>query len=224
MLLSTNGANENQNETEKDPMLLEISSKVLTFPTVLTLGRVASIPALVFVFYLNEWWASSAVACIFVLAAVTDWLDGFIARKMCSSSRFGAFLDPVADKLMVATTLVLLCTKPLQVSWAAALPWLIPLPATAIIGREITMSAVREWAASQGGNVRAAVAVNRLGKWKTACQMVSLTVLLVTRDGSQNEFGCLLVAVGVGSLYISAGLAIWSLAIYLKCIWGASIK
>lgn len=143
---------------------------------------------------------------------------------MHSNSAFGAFLDPVADKLMVATTLVLLCTKPLQVSWAAALPWLIPLPAAAIIGREITMSAVREWAASQGGDLQAAVAVNKLGKWKTAAQMLALTVLLATRDCSQSGFACLLVAAGVGMLYISAGLALWSLAVYMKGIWGALIK
>eukprot|EP00250_Pteridium_aquilinum_P034673 c7918_g1_i1 orf=479-1249(+) len=208
---------------DRKPLLLS-KTKVLTLPTILTLGRIAAIPILLFVFYSNESWATTAVACIFVLAALTDWLDGFLARKMGSNSTFGAFLDPVADKLMVATTLVLLSTKPLHTSWAASLPWLIPLPSTAIIGREITMSAVREWAASQGENLQAAVAVNKLGKWKTAFQMVALTVLLVTRNGSESPMAYTLVAVGVGLLYISAALAIWSLVVYMKAIWGVLIK
>jgi CDP-diacylglycerol--glycerol-3-phosphate 3-phosphatidyltransferase len=135
------------------------------------------------VFYSQERWATTAVATIFVLAAITDWLDGYLARKMGSSSEFGAFLDPVADKLMVATTLVLLCTRPPAMAWARVAPWLLPLPAIAIIGREITMSAVREWAASQGEEMHKAVAVNKLGKWKTMSQMVALTLLLANRNG-----------------------------------------
>lgn len=204
--------------------LLEEDNKLVTLPTILTLGRVAAIPILLIVFYSNQWWANMAVAGIFVFAAITDWLDGYLARKMGTHSSFGAFLDPVADKLMVATTLVLLSTKPLQVSWAVSLPWLIPLPSVAIIGREITMSAVREWAASQGGDLLAAVAVNKLGKWKTASQMVALTILLVVRNGCVSRIDCVLVSVGVSLLYISAGLALWSLAIYMKGIWGALVK
>jgi CDP-diacylglycerol--glycerol-3-phosphate 3-phosphatidyltransferase len=128
----------------------QLEQKLLTIPTILTLTRVAAVPAMLAVFYSQERWATTAVATIFVLAAITDWLDGYLARKMGSSSEFGAFLDPVADKLMVATTLVLLCTRPPAMAWARVAPWLLPLPAIAIIGREITMSAVREWAASQG--------------------------------------------------------------------------
>eukprot|EP00249_Psilotum_nudum_P015030 c25129_g1_i1 orf=580-1440(+) len=200
------------------------SSKVFTFPTMLTLGRVAAIPILLFVFYSKECWSTAAGASIFVLAAITDWLDGFLARKMGSSSAFGAFLDPVADKLMVATTLVLVCTKPPALALAKTLPWLIPVPATAIIGREIAMSAVREWAATQGNTLHGVVAVNNLGKWKTALQMVALTVLLATRDGSQNELVFILGAVGVAMLYISAGLALLSLYVYVNGIWEELIK
>lgn len=147
---------------------------------------------------------------------MTDWLDGYLARKMGSSTEFGAFLDPVADKLMVATTLVLLCTRPPIAALAKVGPWLLPLPAVAIIGREITMSALREWAASQGGDVHKAVAVNSLGKWKTAAQMVALTLLLAGRDGGG---GVALGAAGVSLLYISAGLALWSLAVYIRSMW-----
>ncbi|THG13354.1 hypothetical protein TEA_027504 [Camellia sinensis var. sinensis] len=135
-------------------------------------------------FYVNSWWGTTATTSIFIAAAITDWLDGYIARKMRLGSAFGAFLDPVADKLMVAATLVLLCTRPFEVPMFGQVPWLLTVPAIAIIGREITMSAVREWAASQNGKLSEAVAVNNLGKWKTATQMTALTILLATRDSS----------------------------------------
>lgn len=190
--------------------------KFLTLPTILTLSRVAAVPVLLAAFYSQETWATTATATIFVLAAVTDWLDGYLARKMGSSSEFGAFLDPVADKLMVATTLVLLCTRPPLAALAKFGPWLLPLPAIAIIGREITMSALREWAASQGKDVRKAVAVNGLGKWKTAAQMMALTLLLAGRDGGG---GVALGVTGVSLLYVSAGLALWSLVVYIRSLW-----
>ncbi|EOY18460.1 CDP-diacylglycerol--glycerol-3-phosphate 3-phosphatidyltransferase isoform 3 [Theobroma cacao] len=125
------------------------SSKILTLPTILTLGRVAAVPLLIFTFYVDSWWGRTATTSIFIAAAITDWLDGYIARKMRLHSVFGAFLDPVADKLMVAATLVLLCSRPLNVAVFGQVPWLLIVPSIAIIGREITMSAVREWAASQ---------------------------------------------------------------------------
>ncbi|XP_057981831.1 CDP-diacylglycerol--glycerol-3-phosphate 3-phosphatidyltransferase 2 [Malania oleifera] len=198
-------------------------SKVLTLPTILTLGRVAAVPLLVCTFYIDSWRGTTATTSIFIAAAITDWLDGYIARKMRLGTAFGAFLDPVADKLMVAATLVLLCTKPMEVAIFGQAPWLFTVPSIAIIGREITMSAVREWAASQNGKLSEAVAVNNLGKWKTATQMTALTILLATRDSSLAGPG-FLVATGVVLLYISAGLAVLSLVVYMKKIWKVLLK
>ncbi|XP_020696428.1 cardiolipin synthase (CMP-forming), mitochondrial-like isoform X2 [Dendrobium catenatum] len=176
------------------------SAGFLTLPTVLTLGRVAAVPLL-----------------------VSNWLDGYLARKMRLGTRFGAFLDPVADKLMVAATLVLLCTRPLEVAIFGEVPWLLTVPAIAITSREITMSAVREWAASQSSKLLEAVAVNNLGKWKTATQMTALTILLIIRDPSLTGPG-FLVSTGVFLLYVSAGLALWSLAVYVGNVWSFLIK
>ncbi|XP_076960438.1 CDP-diacylglycerol--glycerol-3-phosphate 3-phosphatidyltransferase 1, chloroplastic/mitochondrial-like [Bidens hawaiensis] len=193
------------------------TNKLLTLPTILTIGRVVAIPVIVTTFYMNSRLGTTATTGIFIAAAITDWLDGYLARKMNLGTAFGAFLDPVADKLMVATTLVLLCTKPPEASMLGELPWLLTVPSIAVIGREITMSAVREWAASQGGKLSGAVAVNNLGKWKTAIQMTSLTILLAIRDSSFTEVG-LLGTSGVALLYVSAGLALWSLVVYMKKI------
>ncbi|ONK62390.1 uncharacterized protein A4U43_C07F3380 [Asparagus officinalis] len=201
----------------------ERRSKLLTLPTVLTLGRVAAVPILVSTFYMNVWWATTATTSIFVAASVTDWLDGYIARKMRLGTPFGAFLDPVADKLMVAATLVMLCTRPLDAAIFEGMPWLLTVPSIAIIGREITMSAVREWAACQNSKVIEAVAVNNLGKWKTATQMTALTILLATRDSSlSGQDG--LVASGVVLLYVSSFLSLWSLVAYMRNIWRILLK
>ncbi|KAL5569193.1 hypothetical protein UlMin_025768 [Ulmus minor] len=209
----------NQNQEEKR----HNSNKFLTLPTVLTLGRVAAVPLLIGTFYVDSWWGTTATTSIFIAAAITDWLDGYIARRMRLGSAFGAFLDPVADKLMVAATLVLLCTKPFNIAMFGQVPWVLTVPAIAIIGREITMSAVREWAASQNTELLEAVAVNNLGKWKTAAQMIALTILLATRDSSLGGPG-ILVASGVVLLYISAGLAVWSLAVYMSKIWRVLLR
>ncbi|KAL2323850.1 hypothetical protein Fmac_022908 [Flemingia macrophylla] len=209
-----------QSEREGEPE----PSKLLTLPTMLTLGRVAAVPLLVATFYMDGWRGTAATTTIFVSASLTDWLDGYLARKMKLKSSFGAFLDPVADKLMVAATLVLLCTRPLDVGVFGQAPWLLTIPAIAIIGREITMSAVREWAASQDSKLLEAVAVNNLGKWKTASQMTALTILLATRDWSHGGGAAIVVGSGVGLLYTSAGLAIWSLVVYMKKIWKVLLR
>ncbi|KAK1320832.1 hypothetical protein QJS10_CPA03g01354 [Acorus calamus] len=210
-----NGGDRQQRQQQKQ--------RLLTLPTLLTLGRVAAVPVLVCTFYMNGWWGTTATTGIFIAAAITDWLDGYLARKMGLGTAFGAFLDPVADKLMVAATLVLLCTRPLELEMFANIPWLLPVPSIAIIGREITMSAVREWAASQNSKLLEAVAVNNLGKWKTATQMTALTILLASRDSSLAGSN-FMVASGVGLLYVSAGLAVLSLAAYMKKIWVVLLK
>eukprot|EP00271_Cylindrocystis_brebissonii_P020815 TRINITY_DN7099_c0_g1_i1.p1 TRINITY_DN7099_c0_g1~~TRINITY_DN7099_c0_g1_i1.p1 ORF type:complete len:422 (+),score=37.77 TRINITY_DN7099_c0_g1_i1:409-1674(+) len=202
-------------ENEKPPLAIPQDNKLLTIPTVLTLVRVAAVPLLVAAFYISP----EAATAIFVLAALTDWLDGYLARKLKSMTAFGAFLDPVADKLMVAAALLLLCTDPQAMLLH---PWVMAAPSIAIIGREITMSAVREWAAAQGGALHQAVAVNSLGKWKTASQMTSVVILLAVRHCSMLPKPLFdgAVVTGVGLLYVSSGLALWSLAEYLRAIWG----
>ena len=137
-------------------------------PTYLTFLRIAMIPLLAIVFYLP--WDFNRIACtaIFLLAGLTDWLDGYLARKMSLETAFGAFLDPVADKLMVAFVLVL-------VVQAEASPYLA-VPAAIIIGREITIASLREWMAEVGQ--RAKVKVSQLGKWKTTTQMTAICLLL----------------------------------------------
>lgn len=183
------------------------SSNLLTLPTILTVARVAAIPVFAAAFYYPFKYSATTSAAIFIAASITDWLDGYLARKMNLVSKFGAFLDPVADKLMVATALVVLCSNPpLGIA-----KYIIPVPAAVIVGRELTMSALREWAAASGGDAHNAVAVSSLGKWKTATQMVALTLLLIFRD-FHVDFPA--VQLGVGMLYASAMLALWSLVSY----------
>ncbi|KAI3459011.1 hypothetical protein Pfo_015674 [Paulownia fortunei] len=227
MCATVNGKVENQSDVSPPQNHLEKSpaqpSKLLTLPTILTIGRVAAVPLLVGTFYAESWWGPAATTCIFIAAAFTDWLDGYLARKMNLGTPFGAFLDPVADKLMVAATLILLCTRPFEAGMFGQAPWLLTVPAIAIIGREITMSAVREWAASQDRKLLEAVAVNNLGKWKTAAQMSALTILLATRDGSLVGAGTFAFS-GVLLLYISAWLALWSLVVYVRKIWKVLLR
>lgn len=171
-------------------------------PTLLTLLRIGMLPIIVVVFYLDYSWARPLAALIFLIAAFTDWLDGFLARRWNQESRFGAFLDPVADKLMVATVLILLVEFDQS-------PWLT-IPAIIIIGREITISALREWMAEMGQ--RGKVAVGWLGKVKTTLQMASLTWLLYLYDFA----GLPVYKIGMVALYIAAILTIWSMFDYLR--------
>ena len=171
-------------------------------PTYITLLRIALIPLLMVVFYLPWHGANGACAIIFVLAGITDWLDGYLARKMQLETAFGAFLDPVADKLMVAMVLVLIVQQ-------QASPYLA-VPAAIIIGREITIASLREWMAEIGQ--RAKVKVSHLGKWKTTVQMISITLLLYRDD----ILGLPINSVGVVLLYLAAILTLWSMINYLQ--------
>lgn len=181
------------------------NTTVLTsLPNLLTLMRMVLIPIFVGVFYLPFSWAHGAAAVIFATASFTDWLDGYLARKLKQMSPFGAFLDPVADKLLVATSLLLLVgAKDLNY---------ITLPAIIIVGREIVISALREWMAEIGR--RASVTVSYVGKVKTALQMIAL-ILLLAFYPSTSYWGML----GFILLYIAAILTIWSMVIYITIAW-----
>lgn len=178
---------------------------ILNLPNLLTLLRILLIPVFVVVFYLPVSWEREAATAVFVLAALTDWLDGYLARRLELVSALGAFLDPVADKLMVATALVLLVQADPSISMAVA--------AAVIIGREITISALREWMAELGE--RTTVAVSEIGKFKTATQMVAIA-LLIYRD---DVWGQSVYLVGEILLYIAVVLTLWSMMIYLKAAW-----
>lgn len=171
-------------------------------PNILTALRIALIPVVVLCFYLPFTWSNVAAAIVFLLASVTDWLDGFLARKMRLTSRFGAFLDPVADKLMVATVLVLIVQRHPNVSMV--------LPAMIIIGREITISALREWMAEIGS--RAQVKVALIGKIKTVVQMAALAMLLY----EERLWDLPMLTLGYIALLLAAGMTLWSMALYLR--------
>jgi len=174
-------------------------------PTNLTLLRIALIPLLAIVFYLP--WEYSNFACtgIFFIAGFTDWLDGYLARKMGLETAFGAFLDPVADKLMVAIVLVLIVQQQADVSLAIA--------SAIIIGREITIASLREWMAEVGQ--KAKVKVSPLGKWKTTVQMLAIGFLLYRQD----LFGLPVNLIGYWLLYLAACLTLWSMMQYLSAAY-----
>ena len=174
-------------------------------PNTLTLFRIALIPIFVVVYNLPFDWTHLASAGIFGLAAATDLLDGFLARRLDQTSAFGAFLDPVADKLMVAVVLVLLVQ-------GDPTPW-VAVPAAIIIGREIAVSALREWMAGIGR--RSTVAVAAIGKIKTTAQMIALLLMLYR----QPVHGLPTYYVGFTLLYISALLTLWSMLVYLRAAW-----
>ena len=171
-------------------------------PTYLTLTRIVLIPVLVALFYLPWHLAHVACAVVFGIAGVTDWLDGYLARKMSQTTLFGAFLDPVADKLMVAVTLVLIVQ-------ADPNPW-VAIASAVIIGREITIASLREWMAEIGQ--RKSVEVSWMGKWKTTAQMVAIEILLLAMDVWENT----LKQTGQALLLISAVLTLWSMVQYIK--------
>ncbi len=178
----------------------------LNIPTWLTLFRIALIPFFVLAFYLPFTWAPTLCAFIFVLAAMTDWFDGFLARRWKQTTRFGAFLDPVADKIMVAIALVLVAEH--------YYVWWVTLPVATMIAREIIISSLREWMAEIGKHN--SLAVSLIGKIKTTAQMVSLIGLL-WRPFPAVELASMIL------LYVAMLLTFWSMFQHLHRVWGAFV-
>jgi CDP-diacylglycerol--glycerol-3-phosphate 3-phosphatidyltransferase len=179
--------------------------KLENLPNVLTVARIVAVPIVVALFYLPYGWSNPVAAIVFIAAAITDSLDGYLARKWGITTPLGEFLDPVADKLMVATALVLLVghdTRPL-----------IVITAIIIIGREITVSALREWMAHLGS--RAKVAVSALGKFKTIAQMTGLSLMMFRQD----LLGLPIYDIGVACLVVAAALTLWSMWQYWQAAW-----
>lgn len=175
--------------------------------TILTFFRIALIPVLFIVFYLPFHWTNEAAAAIFAGAAVTDWLDGWVARRYGQTSSFGAFLDPVADKLMVVVALILLVHDNPSIFFV--------LPAVVIVGREITISALREWMAGLGETALIQVVV--VAKIKTTAQMVAVLLLLY----EEALLGVPVQIVGHTLLWVAAALTIWSMVVYVRAAWPA---
>ena len=179
----------------------------LTIPNVLTLMRLGIIPAVMITFYLDWRYAHQTASLLFAVAAITDWFDGWLARQLGQTSKFGAFLDPVADKLLVAVSLVMLlhnADPPGQV---------MAVLVAVIIGREITISALREWMAELGA--RTSVAVGTIGKIKTGFQMTAIGFML----WREPALGLPIYQIGFGLLFIAAALTVWSMVIYLRAAW-----
>ena len=177
----------------------------MTVPNQLTLLRIVLIPIFVLVFYLPVSWSNILACAVFIIAAITDILDGYLARKLDQTSSLGAFLDPVADKLMVAAALVLLVQQHPTV--------MLALPSAVIIGREITVSALREWMAEIG--TRKKLAVSGWGKVKTISQMVALGFLIFAEPLA----GLPVYSIGLVLLYIAAILTLISMCQYLAAAW-----
>jgi CDP-diacylglycerol--glycerol-3-phosphate 3-phosphatidyltransferase len=185
---------------------------LLNTPNILTLLRIALIPAFIAAYYWTHPSAHMLATGLFVLAALTDMLDGYLARKWQQTSPFGAFLDPVADKLMVAAALVMLVADPRVQAHVLDIR-LFGVVVLVIVGREITVSALREWMSEVGK--RSHVAVSILGKLKTISQMVAIPFLLWQKP----LWGLPIFRIGEILLYVAAALTLWSMLMYLKAAW-----
>src|SRR5579863_2723291 len=174
-------------------------------PNTLTWLRILMIPGVVVLYYLPFWWAHPAAGVGFALAGITDTLDGYYARKLGQTSRLGAFLDPVADKLIVAAALVLIVSADSR--------WYVVIMAIVIIGREIAVSALREWMAEIGQRGRMKVSV--WGKYKTTMQIVGLSMLLFR----QHLLGIPIYKLGLVLSAVAAVLTLWSMILYLRLAW-----
>ena len=177
----------------------------LTIPNLLTGLRIALIPVIVGVFYIPNGVGDVVAGLLFMVAGITDSLDGYVARRTGMVSPLGEFLDPVADKLIVATALVLIVSRDPV--------WYVTVTAAIIIGREIAISALREWMAEIGA--RRKVAVSSLGKFKTVAQIVGLTMMLY----HQPLLGLPLYWIGLGLTVLAAMLTLWSMLGYLRAAW-----
>jgi len=178
---------------------------IFNLPNTLTWFRIIAVPLVAIVFYLPVPWSGPAAALLFGFAGITDWLDGYLARRFDQTSNFGAFLDPVADKLIVSTALVLLVQRDPSL--------LNTLIAAVIIGREITVSALREWMSELGA--RAHVSVTFFAKWKTTLQIFGISFMLY-RDPL---LGLPIYAIGMGLMIVATALTIMSMLDYLKAAW-----
>jgi len=189
----------------------------LTIPNMITMFRIVIIPVFVLAFIMPDYhYKPLVLVSLFFLAGISDWVDGFLARKLKQSSAFGAFLDPVADKLMVTTAMILLVMSPPGIERPSLL---IVFPAIVIIGREIAISALREWMAKVGAQTK--VKVSFIGKVKTASQLLAIGFLLY--DQPIGTFDPTIV--GYILLYIATILTLWSMVVYLRASWSSfSVK
>ena len=178
----------------------------MNIATFLTFGRLSSIPIFGIFYFLSFRWAHFIAAIIFIIAGITDWLDGYLARSLSQTTDFGAFLDLVADKLLVSAALVL-------VSGEHYVSYLV-IPAAVIICREILISALREWMAELGKRI--SLAVTLLSKIKTSLQMIALTMLIGYTPGN---LSIVVLHSGVILLWGAAILTVWTMIIYLKIAW-----
>lgn len=174
-------------------------------PTLLTFIRISLIPAIVIAFYIPGKFGHLLATIIFAVACFTDWIDGYLARNWNQATKFGAFLDPVADKLIISVALILIVAE-LGKAYIA-------IPAVVIIGREIAISALREWMADIGK--RTSVAVSYIAKIKTTMQMFAVGSLLLHCPG----YGYKFLILGLILLYLSAGMTLWSMYMYIKVAW-----
>jgi CDP-diacylglycerol--glycerol-3-phosphate 3-phosphatidyltransferase len=179
----------------------------LNLPLALTLGRVAVIPAVLALFYLDWHYARQVATVLYTVACLTDWLDGWLARRWGQTSKFGAFLDPVADKLLVAVCLIMLLRD------HPGPGGILAIIVAIIIGREITVSALREWMAELGQ--RTSVAVSQIGKFKTGFQMTAIGFMIWQRD----LYGIPIYWIGFSLLVVAAALTVWSMVMYLRAAW-----
>ncbi len=184
---------------------LRNAAMVWNLPNTLTWMRIFAIPIVVLLYYLPFKWSDPAAGLLFSAAGITDSLDGYFARKYSQTSKLGAFLDPVADKLIVAVALVLIVSRDPR--------WFVVLTASVIIGREIAISALREWMAEIGQ--RRKVAVSGIGKLKTILQIVGLSMMLIRWD----LFGLPVYELGLGLTVVAAVLTLYSMQRYLAAAW-----